>query len=125
MLRLVSNRLNFIERDAINECENIIQNIPSLFSSTIEAKEVGYDEACILLLKEAVLLEQIYQALFSRYPIIHEPSGEHLLLVPVARRLFLYCHFLERSLEKLLPYLLEHPSTSEIDFERLKQRSRC
>ncbi len=123
-LRLFSSRLNYIERDAINECETILESVPNFFSSCLEVNEVGYDEACILLLKEAVLLEQVYQALLSRFPIIHEPSGDHLLLSPVGKKTFLYCHFLERSLEKLLPYLLEHPSASEIDFERLKQRSK-
>lgn len=102
-----ANRLNRLQYGFIHNCRETLLVLEHLLTRPFPQR--GYAAfATTCLLKEGVLLEQLYYVLMSQFPLLHENQNVHVLLSELKNKPYYFCHEIQRSGELLFPSLKDH-----------------
>ncbi len=95
---------------ALKESEGALQSLKNLFPYLKGSSAYAWGMAA--LLKEAVLIESMMQALMGYLPLFDEgESSSHLLFTDFHGKPFCHSHQLQKFLDKIKPHIKELPAT--------------
>lgn len=103
-------QLHRLQYGFIHHCKEAFQVVEQLLVRSFPQKcFAAYATTC--LLKEGVLLEQLFYVLMGQFPLLHESQNVHVLLSELKNKPYYFCHEIQRSGELLSPYLQDHPES--------------